>query len=80
MTWERFWEDVVGKEWYSSFPFMDYCKIISFLDGKTFCPKRENVFKVFNTPPSKIKVVILGQDPYHDKDRATGLKLINEYL
>lgn len=29
-------------------------------------PAKEDVFKVFRMPVSEIKVVILGQDPYHD--------------
>ena len=37
-------------------------------------PKREDVFKAFNaTPFSKVKVVILGQDPYHGAGQANGL-------
>ena len=37
-------------------------------------PKNELVFYAFNkTPLSKVKVVILGQDPYHAKNQAHGL-------
>jgi uracil-DNA glycosylase len=37
-------------------------------------PKNELVFYAFNkTPLSKVKVVILGQDPYHGKNQAHGL-------
>ena len=37
-------------------------------------PSPKNIFRCFNyLPPSKIKVVILGQDPYHRKHQATGL-------
>jgi uracil-DNA glycosylase len=35
-------------------------------------PTEENVFRAFLMHPSKVKVVILGQDPYHTKDQATG--------
>ena len=37
-------------------------------------PPRNLVFRAFElTPPEKIKVVILGQDPYHQPDQANGL-------
>lgn len=41
-----------------------------YLDSKIIFPKRENVFKAFIENP---RVVILGQDPYHNDDQATGL-------
>lgn len=41
---------------------------------KTVYPRPENLFKAFwLTPFSKVKVVILGQDPYHDTHQAHGL-------
>ena len=46
------------------------------LERKEFIifPKNELVFYAFNkTPLSKVKVVILGQDPYHGKNQAHGL-------
>ena len=37
-------------------------------------PNQENMFKAFTeTPFDKVKVVILGQDPYHGKGQAHGL-------
>lgn len=42
--------------------------------GKIIYPKFENIFRAFNlTHLHNIKVVILGQDPYHGKDQADGL-------
>ena len=42
-------------------------------DKKVF-PKTQDVFRAFwLTPFSQVKVVILGQDPYHDNDQAHGL-------
>lgn len=41
---------------------------------KKICPAQENIFRALQlTPPDKVKVVILGQDPYHTGDQATGL-------
>ena len=42
--------------------------------SKTVYPKPENIFKAFwLTPFSEVKVVILGQDPYHGAGQAHGL-------
>ena len=41
---------------------------------KTVYPSAVNIFNAFNTTPfEKIKVVILGQDPYHGEGQAHGL-------
>lgn len=49
-----------------------------FLDGeyasKTIFPPREEIFTAFNlTPFDDVKVLILGQDPYHGPNQAHGL-------
>lgn len=42
--------------------------------GKIIYPAQENIFASFNhTSFDKVKVVILGQDPYHGPDQAHGL-------
>ena len=53
--------------------FINYVK-------KPFYPLSEDVFNAFEVPPSDVKVVIIGQDPYHNtfksdevyRPRATG--------
>ncbi len=41
---------------------------------KTIYPKQEDIFKAFTfTPLPSVRVVILGQDPYHGKGQACGL-------
>lgn len=51
----------------------------AFLDSerdkeKTIYPSQDKVFEAFRlTPLDKVKVVILGQDPYHGPDQAHGL-------
>lgn len=52
--------------------------LIAFLNGeyasKTVYPPSEKVFNAFRyTPYSKVRVVILGQDPYHEPGQAEGL-------
>jgi len=42
--------------------------------GHTIYPKGSNIFNAFNkTPFDEVKVVILGQDPYHGPNQAHGL-------
>lgn len=42
--------------------------------GKVIYPAANNIFNAFNsTPLDQVKVVILGQDPYHGPDQAHGL-------
>lgn len=43
-------------------------------DGKTIYPRGAEMFKALNlTPFFEVKVVILGQDPYHNPNQAHGL-------
>lgn len=40
----------------------------------TVYPKKQDVFRAFNaTPFSKVRVVIIGQDPYHGPNQANGM-------
>jgi uracil-DNA glycosylase len=54
-------------------------KLKSFLSeeidkGESFYPKDSEIFSAFNlTPLDKVKVVIIGQDPYHGAGQAHGL-------
>jgi len=42
--------------------------------ARTIFPPREDLFTAFRlTAPDQVKVVILGQDPYHDEGQAHGL-------
>lgn len=43
-------------------------------ESKTIYPERKKIFEAFkHTPYDKVKVVILGQDPYHGEGEAHGL-------
>jgi len=43
-------------------------------DGKTIYPPGPLIFNAYNTTPiSQVKVVVLGQDPYHNPGQAMGL-------
>lgn len=72
---EPSWQAVLGSEFEQ--PYMQALR--EFLKaekkaGKTVYPKNSEVFAAFNrTPFDKVKVVILGQDPYHGPGQAHGL-------
>lgn len=70
MNWETFFKQEETKEYYAP--------LMAFLDeeyqNKTIYPPREELFSVFSwCPYEQIKVVILGQDPYHQPHQAHGL-------
>ena len=55
-----------------------FLKIMDFIDNeyslKTIYPPYDDIFNAFKfTPLSDVKVVILGQDPYHEEGQAHGL-------
>ena len=63
----------VHPDWLNLFP-QDFAELNQKLsDLKIFTPSITEVFKVFETPPGKVKVVIVGQDPYPTAGDATGL-------
>ena len=69
-SWKEFFLDIKNK---------DYAKSLSaFLDEEyrnyTCFPPRKLMFNAFDlTPLNEVKVVIIGQDPYHEINQAMGL-------
>ena len=72
---EQSWKDVLSGEFEKEY----FCKLTDFVraeykSGKTIYPKPQNIFNAFNLCPlSDVKVVIIGQDPYHEPGQAHGL-------
>ena len=70
-TWESIINDEREKEYFQS--------VLTFVEqqrnsGKTIYPPQEQVFSAFDmTPFESVRVVILGQDPYHGANQAHGL-------
>lgn len=68
--WAFFFADEFKKEY--------FLELQKFIDNeyktKTIYPKYENIFRAFNVLLlDKVKVVIIGQDPYHGPNQANGL-------
>ena len=69
-SWNDFFEIIKQKDYFK--------RLESFWDEKyatsVVYPPRELIFNAFKlTPLEEIKVVIIGQDPYHEKGQAMGL-------
>lgn len=68
------WKSILKEEFEKEY----YKNILLFIkeeeeNGKIIYPKKEKIFKSFEISPSKIKVIIIGQDPYHGENQANGL-------
>lgn len=70
MTWEDFIKIEETKEYYQK--LMNY--IYDEYHSKVIYPKYNEIYAALNfTPLDKVKVVIIGQDPYHTPGYANGL-------
>ena len=69
------WKEVLKEEFSKPyFPKINEGLLKCKTEGKTLYPPRDEIFNAFNlTPFDKVKVVILGQDPYHGPGQAMGL-------
>ncbi|MDO4924711.1 MAG: uracil-DNA glycosylase [Turicibacter sp.] len=68
------WEPILKKEWDQ--PYMQHLfnQLHEQYEKEVVYPPKEAVFNAFQlTPYSDVKVVILGQDPYHGPHQANGL-------
>lgn len=72
---EQSWKDALQGEFDKPY----FASLVRFLyqersEGHTFYPPGSMIFKAFDlTPVDKVKVVLLGQDPYHNYGEAMGL-------
>ncbi|MBQ7899152.1 MAG: uracil-DNA glycosylase [Bacteroidales bacterium] len=72
---EQSWKDALGSEFDKPY----FASLVRFLhgekaEGKRIYPPGGQIFKAFElTPVKNVKVVILGQDPYHGPGQAHGL-------
>ena len=65
--WEQFINSEMSKEYFQNISLV-------LKDSESYFPKSSDVFNAFKlTPYENIKVVLIGQDPYHNDDQAHGL-------
>jgi len=68
------WDGVLEEEFNKEYLKNILSKVKELRKTKTIYPAEENVFRALKeTSFNEVKVVILGQDPYHGKDQANGL-------
>lgn len=68
-SWKPFLKDEFKKPY-----FEELAKFLhQAYETKTIYPKKSQVFSAFSTDLNEVKVVILGQDPYHTPGAAEGL-------
>ncbi|AJB44769.1 uracil-DNA glycosylase [Campylobacter fetus subsp. testudinum] len=71
---EESWKEVLKDEFLSSYFLEIKLNLINALKNGKVYPPSNLIFNAFNlTPFDKVKVVILGQDPYHNEGEAMGL-------
>ncbi len=68
------WLDAIGEEFIKKYYQDLYQYVIEEYNNHIIYPNEDDIFNAFHfTPLSKVKVVILGQDPYHNAGQAHGL-------
>ena len=66
MEWDKFIKEEMKKDYFKN--------IINYLKHEDYYPPHEDIFNAFKyTSYDDVKVVILGQDPYHEENQAHGL-------
>lgn len=68
------WRELLAEEFDKEY----FGELMSFVEQQSLChtlyPPREQIFSAFRAcPPSEVKVVIIGQDPYHGEGQANGM-------
>ncbi len=68
------WDDYIGGEFEKEYYITLREKLSEEYRTRTVYPAKENIFNALKfTPYSKVKVLLLGQDPYHGAGQAHGL-------
>ena len=71
---ENDWKDALSEEFHKEYYKNLYYFIKDEYNHHQVFPKAENLYNAFSyTPLSEVKVVIIGQDPYHGENQAHGL-------
>jgi len=69
-SWHNLWLEIEKKDYFENL----FSNVEKLYANKTTYPRQSDLFKAFELTSFKnLKVVILGQDPYHGKGQANGL-------
>jgi uracil-DNA glycosylase len=71
---EKTWKKALYQEFKKEYIYNLYQFLVSEYNKSTIYPSWDNIFLSLNLCPlNKVKVSIIGQDPYHNPNQATGL-------
>ncbi len=71
MDWKTVLKEEKEKEYYKS---IKNRLVLAKNQGDSFCPDSKHLFRALNlTPLDQVKIIILGQDPFHGLGQANGL-------
>lgn len=74
ITFENDWDELLKDEFQKEYYQKLRCFLAKEYDEKTIYPDQYKIFEALKLTPYKdVKVVILGQDPYHGENQAHGL-------
>lgn len=67
-SWDLYLKDEINKKYFQDM----LAELTELYHKEIIFPKKEDLFRVFNLEIKDIKIVILGQDPYHGEGEADG--------
>lgn len=69
------WDEIITADGFCATPLSDIMKAVDESAKRSnVYPERNRIFYAFReTPPERVRVVLLGQDPYHEPMQANGL-------
>jgi uracil-DNA glycosylase len=65
--------DFIHYSWYKLFDLYDFDLDELYNSRDIIYPSKELIFRVFQMDVYDIKILLLGQDPYHNPNQANGL-------
>ena len=72
MLFNNDWDNVLNDEIHKEYFLKILYELRELYKVKTIYPQQKDIFNAFHLPYKDVKVVILGQDPYHGEGEAHG--------
>lgn len=72
MLFNNDWDDILNEEIHKEYFMKILYELRDLYKTKTIYPPQKQIFNAFKLPYKDVKVVILGQDPYHGEGEAHG--------
>lgn len=71
------WEEIFQANIHKIEHSLEYVNEQIIKNGCTVFPNNSDLFNAFRVPPKRVKVIIIGQDPYYTRDRVSGNPVSN---